>query len=116
MAADSAGELPFSATDGGVRLRVRLTPRAGRNAIVGTTPGSDGRPALRLRVAAPPVEGAANAALIAYVAHGVKLRQSDVRIISGATARVKLLMLSGASDLIVARLTEWIAAAGGRGS
>jgi len=73
--------------------------------------GSDGRPALRLRVTAPPVKGAANAALIAYVAHALGLRKSEVRIASGETARLKLLELSGDAASISARLAAWIAAA-----
>lgn len=63
---DHAARLPFAAaTSGGVRIAVRLTPRAARNGIDGAAPGAGGRSALHLRVAAPPVEGAANAALVA---------------------------------------------------
>ncbi len=103
------GGLPYDVTLAGVRLRVRLTPRAARNGLDGIVRGSDGRSALQLRVTAPPVKGAANAALIAYVASALKLRKSDIRIASGETARLKLLELSGDADLIAARLMEWIA-------
>jgi uncharacterized protein YggU (UPF0235/DUF167 family) len=57
---------------------------------------------------APPVKGAANAALVAYIASTLNLRKSEVRIISGLTARLKLVELSGDGELIAARLTEWL--------
>jgi uncharacterized protein len=65
--------------------------------------------ALRLRVAAPPVEGAANAALVAFVAEALRLRRSDVAIVSGERGRVKLLELSGDPAALLARLAEWVA-------
>ena len=107
---------PFSVAAGGVRLAVRLTPRAKRNGIDGIVLGADDRPALQLRVAAPPVEGAANAALIAFIAGALELRKSDIRIVSGQTARVKILELSGDGAAIMARLNAWIAQASARHS
>ena len=75
---DHAARLPFAAAAGtGVRLAVRLTPRAARDGLDGAVAGPDGRQALRLRVAAPAVEGAANAALIAFVAASLRVRKSD---------------------------------------
>jgi len=108
--ADFGSGLPFNATPDGLRFLVRLTPRAARNGLDGLVRESDGRPVLRFRVTAAPVKGAANAALVAYVANTLNLRKSDVRIISGQTARLKLLELSGDADLIAARLTQWIGA------
>jgi uncharacterized protein len=103
-----AARPPFEAmTAGRVRLAVRLTPRAARNGIDGIGAGPDGRPVLLLRVAAPPVEGAANAALIAYVAEALRVRKSDVAIISGERGRLKLLELSGDAAALLARLAEW---------
>lgn len=106
---DRAAGLAFASTTGaGVRLAVRVTPRAARNGLDGKAPGPNGRPALRLRVAAPPVEGAANAALVAYVAEALRMRKSDVSIVSGERGRSKLLELSGDAPTILARLTEWV--------
>lgn len=105
------GNLPFNVTADGVRLAVRLTPKAARNGLDGVVFGSDGRPALQLRVAAAPIDGAANVALIAYLAKALKLRKSAIRIVSGETARRKLLALSGDAAMISARLVKWIAAA-----
>ena len=52
---------------------------------------ADGRPILKVRVAATAADGAANAAVIALVARSLKLSRSSVRIAAGHTARVKRL-------------------------
>lgn len=62
--------------------------------------------AIRVRVAAPPVEGAANAALLRYLADLFDLPRSNVRLLAGATSRRKRVLLAGASRAdVVARLT-----------
>lgn len=76
-------------------LAVRLTPRGGRDAIDGWAIDADGRPYLKVRVASPPVDGAANAALIAFLAKSLKIPRSAVRLTSGETARIKRLELEG---------------------
>lgn len=104
--------MPFTAGTHGVRLAVRLTPRANRNGLDGVTTGPDGRPALQIRLVALPVEGAANKALVAYLAGALGLRKADISIRSGQAARLKILHLSGDSASIMARLTEWIGTRG----
>lgn len=101
---------PFTAERHGVRLAVRVTTRADRNALGGVIRDADGRPTLRVRLTAPPVEGAANQALIEFLADTLGLRKADIDIRSGATGRSKVLHLSGDSAVITARLTEWIRA------
>lgn len=98
---------PYEVIPEGIRLALRLTPRANRDGLDGLVADADGRVALQVRVAAPPVEGAANAALIAYLAKTLKLRRSDVRIVSGETARLKILVLSGDGPSLAARLAAW---------
>ncbi|WP_285673413.1 DUF167 domain-containing protein [Paralimibaculum aggregatum] len=91
-----------------MRLTVRLTPRAGRDGIDGLAE-IDGRPVLRLRVASPPVDGAANAALVKLVAKTLGVPRSAVRIASGETARIKTLEIAGDGAALAARcaaLTE----------
>lgn len=82
-------------------LAVRLTPRGGRDAVDGWAADAEGRPYLKVRVASPPVDGAANAALLAYLAKTLKIPRSAVRLASGDTARLKRLELDGvtAADL-----------------
>jgi uncharacterized protein (TIGR00251 family) len=75
-----------------VRLAVRLTPRGRADRIDGV--GEDGT--LRVRVAAPPVEGAANAALCRLLAETVGIGRGGVRVVSGATSRRKVVEIDGA--------------------
>ena len=76
-------------------LAVRLTPRGGRDAIDGWALDGDGRPYLKVRVSSPPVDGAANAALVVFLAKTLKIPRSAVRLVAGDTARVKRLELDG---------------------
>jgi uncharacterized protein (TIGR00251 family) len=85
-----------------------LTPRADRNALAGVIPAADGRPALHIRLAAPPVEGAANKALITFLAAALDLRKADISIRSGETGRLKLLDLQGDAAVLATRLATWI--------
>jgi uncharacterized protein (TIGR00251 family) len=81
----------------GVRFAIRLTPRAGRDAIEGV----DAEGALRVRVAASPVDGAANRAMLRLVAEDLGVRPSAVTLVSGTTARRKVVEVAGptAADL-----------------
>ena len=86
-----------------VRLAVRLTPRGGREAIDGWVVDGDGRRYLKVRVAAPPVEGAANAALIAFLAKTLGVSRSSLTLVSGAGARLKLIDIVGCDLLSLER-------------
>ena len=99
---------PYSAVPGGVRLAVRLTPRAGRDALDGTGVDAQGRPVLLVRLAAPPVDGAANEALEAFLADLLDLRKKDVTIRSGQTSRTKIVSLAGDPDALLMRLSRAI--------
>ena len=74
---------------------MRLTPRGGRDAVDGWAVDADGRAYLKVRVASPPVDGAANAALVALIAKTLRVPRSAVRVASGETARLKRLELQG---------------------
>ena len=87
-----------------MRLAVRLTPRGGREAIDGWAVDGDGRPYLKVRVAAPPVEGAANTALLALLAKTLGVPKSSLSIASGAGARLKLVELRDCDALSLARV------------
>jgi uncharacterized protein YggU (UPF0235/DUF167 family) len=95
---------PYGVIPGGVRLAVRLSPRGSRDAAEGCGMGADGKPFLRIRLAAPPVDGAANMALIAFLAERLDLRKADISIRSGQTARLKVLHLSGDGAALMAKL------------
>jgi uncharacterized protein (TIGR00251 family) len=100
---------PYAAVDGGVRLALRLTPRASKNGVDGIVADADGRPLLKLRLVAPPVDGAANEALIAFLAKTLSLRKAGITIRSGETSRVKILHLAGDSAAILQKLDAWLA-------
>ncbi len=85
-----------------MRLAVRLTPRGGRDAIDGWASGPDGRPYLKVRVSAPPVEGEANAALTVLLAKTLGVSKSSVRIAAGQTGRLKQIDLDGVTEMVLA--------------
>ena len=89
----------------GVTLAVHVVPRSARNEIVGL----HGR-ALRIRVNAPPVGGAANAVLLATVAAALGLPKRQVEIVSGHTSRRKVLRVLGLSEAEVRRSLECLLA------
>ena len=76
----------------GVRISVRVTPRASRNEIAGSQEG-----VLRVRLCAPPVEGAANKALIALLAGVLRVPKRDIEIVGGHTSRQKVVHVEGIS-------------------
>lgn len=87
---------------------MRLTPRGGRDGVDGVALSPDGSAHLKLRLAAPPVEGAANAALIAFLAKALGLCKSDITLIAGEKARLKRLAILGDGPELARRLTGWI--------
>ena len=87
-----------------MRLAVRLTPRGGRDRIDGWAADAEGRAYLKVRVAAPPVDGQANDALVRLIAKALGRPAGAVRIVSGETARLKQLEVEGTAvdDLLQA--------------
>jgi uncharacterized protein (TIGR00251 family) len=77
-------------------LAVRLTPRGGRDAVEGWTRDAKGRLCLKVRVAAPPVDGAANAALVRLIAKTLGRPIGAVRLVSGERSRIKRLEIDDA--------------------
>jgi uncharacterized protein (TIGR00251 family) len=82
----------LSATAEGVRLKLRLQPRASTTEIAGLHGGE-----IRVRVAAPPVDGAANEALVRFLAERLGVARSAVRLVAGANARSKVVVIIGIS-------------------
>jgi uncharacterized protein YggU (UPF0235/DUF167 family) len=99
---------PFRVVPGGVQLVVRVTPRAARSAVAGVVRDAEGRAVLHIRLAAPPVDGAANVALTAFFAQALGLRRGDISLAAGATARLKRLHLAGEGPVLAARLAAWL--------
>ena len=84
------GPAAWRAVGDGLALAVRVTPRGGRDTLVAGTPEH-----LAARLAAAPVDGAANAALIVLVARRFGVPRRAVRIVAGETARLKRLHVAG---------------------
>jgi hypothetical protein len=82
------------AVDGGVTLAMRAQPGAKKTAIVGIY-GEGDAAQLKIQVQAPPIEGRANAALIAFLAEMFKLPKNQVELVSGELSRSKVFLLRG---------------------
>lgn len=98
----SAPGFPYSHTESmpSVRIEVYIQPRASKTEVAGLHGG-----AIKIRIAAPPVDNAANRALIEFIAQKLGVAKSCVHIVSGSTGRRKILEVSGVTtDLIAARL------------
>ena len=75
-----------------VTLSVRIQPRASKNEAVRLVNGG-----LKIRLTAPPVDGAANEALVKFLADRLSVAKAQVEIISGHTSRDKIVKISGLS-------------------
>ncbi len=82
-----------------VSLSVRIQPRASKNEI---TRMDDGR--LKIRLTAPPVDGAANEALVKFLADAFDVGRSQVEIVSGHTGREKIIKVIGVDEEAAQRL------------
>ncbi|WJR69255.1 DUF167 domain-containing protein [Neorhizobium sp. CSC1952] len=96
---------PHSRHSDHVRLAVRLTPNAGRNSVDGMETAADGETFLKARVTAVPEDGKANKALILLLAGTLRLPKSSISIVSGETARKKILRIDGDPEDLEAKLT-----------
>ncbi len=93
--------IPYTIKDRQVRFNVHVVPGSSRSEIAGTHNDS-----LRVRVAARPVEGAANEELILILAKTFKVSKSSVRIIGGARGRAKQVSIDAEPETIVAVLAS----------
>lgn len=85
---------------GGVDLLVLVQPRASRTKVVCE---HDGR--LKIALMAPPIDGAANAALIEFLSETLGVRKSAVTIAEGASSRRKRVRVEGVTAAVVSALT-----------
>lgn len=100
MAAGDTPALPVyvSARPGGCTLRVRVIPRAGRSGIAGERDG-----ALLVRLAAAPVDGEANDALIAFLAKQLDTPRRAIRLVAGDRSRDKRVEVDGLAPAVAGR-------------
>ena len=89
-------------TPGGATFQVRVQPRAKKNAVVGEV-----GEALKLALSAPPIEGRANQACIAFLAELLNVPRASVTIAAGQSSRNKVIRVAGVSAAQVeARLSK----------
>jgi len=81
---------------GGAILTLKIIPRAGRTALAGTRDN-----ALLVRLAAAPVDGAANAALLAFLAQLLQVSRNGLEIVAGEKSRSKRVKVKGMSAAAV---------------
>lgn len=94
----SGSALAITAHDGGARFAVHVKPRASKSQVLGPKDG-----ALELAVAAPPVDGAANAAVCALLAEALGTAKRNVQIVKGDTSRTKLVLVREVAPAEIAR-------------
>ncbi|WP_292054290.1 MULTISPECIES: DUF167 family protein [unclassified Brevundimonas] len=80
------------------RLAIKLTPRANVDKVEGWDVDPEGRPVLKVRVRAQPVEGEANAALIALLAKVLGVPRRHVNLSRGSQSRLKMVEVTGLND------------------
>jgi uncharacterized protein (TIGR00251 family) len=90
----------YSQHDRGLTFAVRVVPRASTSAVGGEYNG-----ALRVRISAPPVDGAANQELTRVLARSFRVPQNAVEIISGSNSKNKIVRLQGADATRLEQLT-----------
>jgi len=96
----------------GLRLFLRVTPGAGREAVTGLQPDADGRLRLKISVTTVAEGGKANKAVIALLAKTWRLPKSSFTLLAGDTSRLKTVLLAGDSAALSGNLTAWMTAAG----
>ena len=99
---------PFSPTVDGIRVGVRVQPRARRNRVSGLAAMPDGAAALKVAVTAAPEDGKANAAVIALLAKTWGLPKSAFTVVVGATDRHKIIHLQGDPARLMQALAPWL--------
>jgi len=95
---------PWRATLDGVVIACRLTPRGGRDSIDGVARLADGSSVLKARVSAAPTDGNANDALTHLLAQELRIPPRDITLVSGATSRIKRLLIKGDAHAVAAAL------------
>jgi uncharacterized protein (TIGR00251 family) len=92
--------------DGTIQFAVRVTPRAARSAVVGVERG-----VLHVRLSAPPIDGAANRALLALLAEVLDLPRAQIELLAGERSRFKRVAVQGLThQALLARLAQHMSA------
>jgi uncharacterized protein (TIGR00251 family) len=86
-------KVPFRRTKNGIALDVKVEPRSSRKGISGVMGNI-----VKVKLTAPPVEGAANEQLIEVLSEAMGIRKSSIRIAKGSSSKNKVVEIEGISD------------------
>lgn len=87
-------DIPFRKSSDGVTIQVRVEPRSSHARIAGVVGDT-----LKVKLTAPPADGAANKQLVELLSKELGVRKSDVSIIKGRASKNKLVALSGVKEI-----------------
>ena len=99
---------PFTKVDGGLKVRVRVTPKSALDRLDGIHTEADGTVFLKAAVRAAPEGEKANAALIKLLSKAWRVPKTSLSVIGGATNRRKTLRIEGDSQALESTLKEWM--------
>jgi hypothetical protein len=94
----------------GVRVAIRLTPRAKADRVIAIAAAAGGQRVLKASVTEPPENGRANEALLRLLAHAWQLRRRNLAIVAGAASRQKTVHIVGDPRYLLEHLGGLIAA------
>lgn len=94
----------YLASPDGLKVFVRLSPKAKREGIEGVHTDPDGTQRLKIAVQAPPVDGKANEALIKWLSKHLHIAKSAITLVSGTTDRNKTLTIAGDCAELIKKL------------
>ncbi len=99
---------PFARTKDGVKIALRVSPRASRERIGEVVAEADGTRAIRVAVTAPPESGKANNAVTRLLAKAWRVPRTSLTVVSGAAGRRKTVHAAGDAEDLFRRLTDWL--------
>ena len=94
----------YLSSSDGLKVFVRLSPKAKREGVEGVHTDPDGTQRLKIAVSAPPVDGKANEALNKTLAKQLHIAKSTISLISGSTDRSKTLLITGDMNELIKKL------------
>ncbi len=96
--------LPWRAVEDGLDLALKVIPGARKPGVAGLEPTASGGVALKLKVGAPPEDGRANDAVLAFLVKALSLSRGAVTLTDGERDRRKRVHLSGDPEILAAKL------------
>ncbi len=99
---------PFSLSKDGVKVAIRVTPKASRDKVEGLADEADGRKVLKVSVTVVPEDGKANDAVIKLLSKAWHLPRSTISVVLGQTSRSKTLLVDGNTEQTLAVLMDWL--------